>query len=157
MLRMPNAICRPYVEGMTILDAQTEDTLLRWQGTAGPSISLRTLDDWRRLWGQWGDTIMAKAIEHRPGLRPAALYVLGTIPPPRMVRPLPAFHAFATLYVNNEDGTGRQWVIVGEPYRENEAAHLYREGIIDDEELRRHREWQRTRQDTYPHEQGLYR
>jgi hypothetical protein len=151
----------PWHEGIEIPRPELELTLLEGTGFSGPAVELRSLDDWRQQWSRWGDAILAKCTEHRPGTRPFAMYVVGLIPPRRFVRPLPAFHNLPTIYVR-DGGHGQRWVLAPH-HLENEARHLYRLGIIDDEELRRHREWIAThratgarRRDGYQLEAGRF-
>ena len=151
----------PWREEIEIPRPELELTLLEGTGFSGPAIELRTLADWQDHWHRWGAAILAKCIAHRPGTRPFAMYVIGLIPPRRFMRPLPAFHEWPTVYVR-DGASGERWTLAPR-YLENEAGHLYRCGIIDDEELRRHREWIAThratgarRRDGYQLEAGRF-
>jgi hypothetical protein len=164
MPRTMRIIPKRYVEGMEILDYEMESTFVYGYGTLGTDINLRTLDDWRRHWSRWRDVVIPKVIEHRPGLRPFVQYVLGEIPERPVVIPPPMSNGFFKLYVPAANGTGSWHYRYPEPYQEAESKHLYRLGIIDKEELQRHRAWQRTKRETscgypletYPYEQGSF-
>lgn len=141
MLRTRQGWRRQYSDGTEVLDHHTESCLLHWRSSLGPSSALRTQSQWRLAWERWGNVILPKCLDQRPGTRPAALYALGLIPPPPMQQPLPRNHRFLTVYVDGEDGTGVTHVIAREPYQRSEVLHLRDLGIVDDDEYRRHRAW----------------
>jgi hypothetical protein len=164
MPRAAKKLLKRYVEGMDILDSEIEMSLLLGYGLLGTDIHLRTLDDWRRLWDRWRDTVMPKAIEARPGLRPFACYVCGELPErPVLVEP-PLSNGYFRLYVPARGGTGTWHYRYPEPYQRSEAAHLFELGVIDKEEMKRHRAWIRKVNPgpcgypfkAYSYEQGLY-
>ncbi len=133
-----------YIDGMEILGPAMEGSLLIGRGYQGIDPQLRCLDDWRRHWDRWRDTLLLKVIEHRPGTRPLAQYVTGEIPSrPVLVEP-PLRSRYLRLYVPDGDG-GRWHRRLPWPFMRREVEHLYDLGIVDDEERRRHHEWQRQR------------
>jgi hypothetical protein len=69
-----------YADGMDILHPGIEGSLLVGRGFQGLAFELRCLDDWRDQWDRWGDLLLEKCLEHRPGTRPFAMTVLGLIP-----------------------------------------------------------------------------
>lgn len=140
MPRAPAKIRKRFVEGQTeVLCSELEETLVFGQGCLGVAIELRTLDDWKRIWSDWRNTIMPKALAALPGRRPFAMYVVGEIPPrPVLVDP-PLTNGWFRLYVPGSNGTGAWHHQMPEPYQQNEAAYLYGLGIIDKEELKRYR------------------
>lgn len=167
MPRAPAKIRRRYIEGQTeVLDWEIEETLLYGVPLVfGPPCRLQTVDEWHREWSRWRDVILPKCIEHRPGTRPFAMYATGEIPAREPAMPLPHGHAFWRVDVRHLDGEiVTHWLRVPPPYMEPEVAHLYRLGIVDAEERRRHREWTRARNpecgrcpvDSYPLEVSLY-
>lgn len=164
---MPRAIARirkRWTEGTVVLCSEVEETLLRGQGVLGVAIDLRTLDDWRHWWSEWRDTIMPKALEHRPGVRPTACYVLGEIPMRPVVVDPPLSHNWFRHYIPGRDGTGVWLCDYPEPYMQAEAAYLRELGIVSAEEYRRHLAWRRERRSYrgpydlggYVLEQGLH-
>ena len=156
MPRAPAKIRRRYVEGMTILDYELERTLLNGTGILGTALELRTLDDWRRHWGQWRNTILPKSLEHRPGLRPFACYVVGEIAPRPVLREPPLSTNYFKLYVPENNGTGTWHYDYPEPYMQREVDYLRDLGIVDAAEYRRWRAWMKRGGCTYPDEQGLH-
>lgn len=164
MPRAPARIRRKYVEGTEVLCSEIEETLLRGEGVLGVAIELRTLDDWKHWWSRYRDTIMPKALEHRPGVRPTACYVTGEIPmrPVRVDPPLS--HNWFRHYIPGRNGTGVWLCNYPEPYMQAEVKYLRDLGIVDDEEFRRHKAWQRERSQyrgpyclgEYTLEQGMY-
>lgn len=167
MPRAPAKIRRRYIEGETeVLDWRLEETLL--YGTdqiIGPPCMLSTLNEWRHEWQRWRDVILPKCIEHRPGTRPFAMYVLGELPQRELRLPLPPGSGFWSVTVTHPGGRQvKHWVNVTWPFMESQATHLHRAGIIDDDELDRHREWMAERNDqcstcavdTYPLEMSLF-
>ena len=156
MPRAPARIRKRFTEGTEVLGYELERTLLRGQGCLGTALELRTLDDWTRHWAQWRDTIMPKALEHRPGLRPLACYVVGEIPPrPVDIEPRLS-HGWFKLYVPASNGTGQWHYDYPEPYMRCEVDYLRDLGIVDAAEYRRWRAWMKRGGCTYPDEQGLY-
>jgi hypothetical protein len=147
---------REWADGVDVLDVRLEESLLFGQATAGTSPLLRTADDWRRHWGEWRDTIMAKVIEHRPGTRPFAAYVVGEIPSRPVLQEPPRCHTFLRLYV--PDGRDGAWhCAYPEPFMQGEADYLHDLGIVDDDEHTRWRQWVRQgRPARYPFELGLF-
>lgn len=144
MPRVPAADRKPYIEGHTeVLDWEIEETLLRGEPKMfGPPAWLRTIEEWRREWSRWRGVILPKCIEHCPGTRPVAMYVCGEIPARTLAVPLPPSHRWRHVEVQHPGNEIRKhWLNVPPPFMEPEARHLYREGIIDAAELRRHREW----------------
>lgn len=163
MPRAPKRIRKRYVEGMEILDSETEMSLLLGFGLLGPDIHLRTRDDWQRYWEQWRDVVLPKAIEHRPGLRPFVCYVLGELPERPVLMEPPLANGYFKLYVPARDGTGSWHYRYPEPYQRSEADYLFELGVIDRQEMKRHREWRKHGLGSpcgyardYPYEQGLY-
>lgn len=156
MPRAPARIRKRFTEGTEVLHYELEQSLLRGQGCIGTALELRTLDDWQRHWARWRDTIMPKALEHRPGLRPFACYVTGEIParPVEIVPPLS--HGWFKLYVPASDGTGAWHCQYPEPYMRREVDYLRDLGVVDAAEYRRWRAWRKRGGCTYPDEQGLY-
>jgi hypothetical protein len=162
MPRAPAKIRKRYIEGVSeVLDFQIEETLLHGvYRVFGPPSMFKTVACWRHAWAKWRDLVLPKVLEHRPGTRPFAMYAIGEIPARELRMPLPASHRFWSLTL---PGTGvTHYLNVPEPYIENEADHLYRLGVIDSDERKRHRAWQREiethggRADTYTLEAGLY-
>lgn len=161
---MKGAIRRRHVEGMEILDCELEYSLLMGIGIIGLALELRWLEDWKRHWARWRGVILPKALEHRPGLRPFAMYVTGEIPPrPVLVEP-PKENGFLHVYVPDRSGSGTWHHCMDEPYMQAEVDYLRDLGIVDSAEYRRYRAWGRKKHphcdtcwaDTYPLEQGLY-
>lgn len=159
MALAPSIRRRRYIEGESIvLDWQTESTLLDGASIfPGSRPAFTTLDDWRRAWSRWRDVILPKCIEHRPGTRPLAMTVVGEIEARELRIPLGDHYRWRHLDVQDDDGgTTRYWLNVPEPFMEREAKHLHRLGIVDDNELQRHREWKRAGGDSYPLEVAIY-
>jgi hypothetical protein len=166
MPRAPARIRKRFVEGVTeVLDWETEETLLYGcTQIIGPPSMFRSRDEWRHAWDRWGDIVLPKCIEHRPGTRPFALYAIGEIPARELRLPLPASNGYWFVDVRQGNGSTRHYIDVPEPYIEAETKHLRRLGLVDDDELRRHREWIRESNpdcdrcvvDHYPLEMSLY-
>jgi len=164
---MPRAtakIRKRYTEGMEILDFEMEASFLWGYGCLGTAIEFRTLDDWRRHWDRWRDVVMPKAVEHRPGVRPFACYVVGEIAErPVLIEP-PLSNGYFKLYVPARNGTGSWHYRYPHPYQRHEPTHLYDLGIIDKAELKRHRAWvggknaecSQGSNYSYPYEKGSY-
>jgi len=68
------------------------------------------------------------------------MYVVGLLPARPLMEPLPMHHAFLSVFVNDQ-GTTVEYVDAPEPWFECEAQHLHHHGVIDRNELRRHRRW----------------
>ena len=144
MPRVPAKIRKRFIEGETdVCPWEVEETLLHGVPLIlGPPAPLRTIEEWQREWSRWRDVILPKCIEHRPGTRPAAQYVLGEIPARTLAVALPPVHGWWHIEVRKSaGGIDTHWLNVPPPFMVPEARHLYREGIIDAAELRRHREW----------------
>ena len=165
MPRAPARIRKRYVEGVTeVLDFELEETLLYGvYRVFGPPSMLRTINCWRRAWDRWRDVVLPKVLEHRPGTRPFAMYAIGEIPARELRMPLPSGHGYWEIRLPAaRGGEVTHYLNVPEPYIDNECDHLYRLGIIDPEERKRHQAWQREiekyggRADTYPLEASLY-
>lgn len=168
MPRAPARIRKRYIEGQTdVCPWDTEETLLYGLTPVfGPPSMFKRLDEWRREWSRWRDVILPKCIEHRPGTRPFAMYATGEIPRRELRIPLPQPNAFWKVDVfDTDDGITTHYLDVPEPFIEREVKHLHRLGIVDDDELRRHREWARNRDpdceggcmvDSYPLEMSLH-
>ena len=159
MPRAPTKIKKRYVEGETeVCDFELEETLVYGlYRVFGPPSILKTRSDWQRAWDRWGSTILPKAIEHRPGLRPFALYAIGEIPPREPQIQLPENTCYWSVTVRMPKGKPvTHWLNVPEPWLEPEVRHLRRLGIVDDAEYKRHLAWVRTGKDTYPKEISLY-
>jgi hypothetical protein len=142
MPRAPARIRKRYVEGSTeVCPWDVEETLLYGiTPIFGPPCIFKTMDEWRREWERWRDVILPKSLEYRPGARPVAQYVLGEIPAREMNIPLPEPNGFWRVEVRDRSGRStRHWLNVPEPFMEREVKHLTRLGIVDAEELRRHR------------------
>lgn len=156
---MPQALSRPrkrWTEGTDVLRSEIEQTLLVGRGVIGTAVELRTLEDWQRYWAQWRATMMPKALEHRPGVRPFACYVTGEIPPRPVEIAPPLSHNWFKLYVPASDGTGAWHCEFPEPYMRREVEHLRDLGIVSAAEYARWRAWRKRGGCTYPVEQGLY-
>jgi hypothetical protein len=167
MPRAPARIRKRFVEGSTeVCPWDTEETLLYGiTPVFGPPCMFRTLDEWHREWSRWGELILPKCIEHRPGTRPAAMYVLGIIPRRELAMPLPEPNCYWFADVRDRRGQmTRHWLNVPEPFMPSQVRHLQRLGIIDSREVRRYREWMNTANadcdrcavDTYPLEMSVY-
>jgi len=166
MPRVPAKIRKRFVDGVTqVLDWQIEETLLYGCTVIiGPPCMFRTRDEWQREWDRWGDIVLPKAIEHRPGTRPFALYAAGIIPPRQLRMPLPPSSGYWSIDVRHPDETVTHYIDVPEPWVEAEVKHLRGLGIVDDREYRRHLQWMQQRSpdcdrcviDTYPLEVSLH-
>jgi hypothetical protein len=165
MPRAPARIRKRYIEGTTdVLDWELEETLVYGVPLVfGPPPRFKTVDDWARDLDRWRSVILPKCIEHRPGTRPFAMYAVGEIPRREPAMPLPQPNGFWTVDVCERNGsTTTHYLNVPEPWMRPEAKHLREHGIIDADELRRHREWLRQlndnarASDSYPLEMSLY-
>jgi hypothetical protein len=165
MPRTKRIIRKRFTEGTEVLCSEIEETLLFGYGCIGTAIQLRTLDDWRRYWSQWRDTIMPKVIEHRPGTRPFACYVVGEIPPRPVLQQPPLDNGYFKLYVPANNGTGQWHHRYPEPWMRDETRYLRDLDIVSGEEWQRHLAWRRRGHgpyrsvfhlDDYVLEQGLH-
>jgi hypothetical protein len=166
MPRAPAHARKVFIEDETIvLDWQLEQSLVYGQPMRGSVSELQTRDDWQRAWDRWGDIIMPKALEHRPGARPFAMYAIGTIPARELRMPLPANSGYRYTDVRQRNGkVVRHWIDAPAPFVESEVSHLRYLGIVDDAEYRRYRAWvgrtnpdcDRCVADTYPLEMSLH-
>jgi len=125
------------------LDPHLEETLVfGCPVVLGPSFStLRFQSDWQREWDRWRDTILPKALRHRPGFRPFAMYAAGEIAPRKLRKPAPRFGYTCVEVLNRGGSTVRHWLDLPGEYMEPEAVYLHRLGVVDDDELERHRAW----------------
>jgi hypothetical protein len=142
MPRAPAKIRKRYIEGTTeVCPWDVEETLLFGVTPLfGPPCMFKTLDEWRREWSRWCDLILRKCIEHRPGTRPVAMYVLGEIPARTVAVKPPEPNGYWYADVRDRNGkVRRHWLNLREPFMEREVKHLQRLGIVTAEELRRHR------------------
>lgn len=166
MPRAPARIRKKFIEGVTdVLDFELEETLVYGVPLVfGPPPRFKTVDDWASDWERWRDVIVPKVIEHRPGTRPFAMYAVGEIPRREPSIQLPTQHGFWHVDVRERDGrTTTHYLKAHEPWMRSEAKHLLDHGIIDREEMKRHRAWIRKRHphcdfclDSYPLEMSLY-
>jgi hypothetical protein len=142
MPRAPAKIRKRFIDGQTeVCPWDVEETLLYGLTPVfGPPCMFRTMDDWRREWSRWRDVILPKCIEHRPGTRPVAMYVVGEIPARTVVVKPPEPNGYWFADVRDRKGkTTRHWLNLPEPFMEREVRHLQRLGVVDADELRRHR------------------
>lgn len=152
MPRAPAKIRRRYVEGQTeVCPWDVEETLLFGVTPIfGPPCMFKTLDEWRLQWSLWRNVILPKCIEHRPGTRPVAMYVCGELPPRELGTQLPEPNGYWHVDVRDRSGKVVQhWLNVPEPFMEREVRHLQRNGVVDADEARRHRDWHRRTQGSY--------
>lgn len=158
MPRIKRMIRKRYTEGMEVLDSEIEESFLFGKGVLGTALELRTLDDWKRLWARWRGVVLPKALEHRPGVRPFACYVVGEIPPRPVLRQPPLSFNYFKLYVPASNGTGTYHFDYPEPYMQSEARYLLDLGVIDAAEFKRHVAWRRQGDGPYrsPWELGDY-
>jgi len=156
MPRAPARIRKRWSEGTEVLHYELERSLLNGYGCIGTAIELRTLDDWKRHWARWRDTIMPKALEHCPGTRPLACYVTGEIPTRPVLRQPPLTHHYFKVYVPGVNGAGEWHCYYPEPFMQCETEYLSDLGIVDAAERKRWRAWRRDGGFTYPDEQGLH-
>jgi hypothetical protein len=118
---------------------------------------MRSIDEWQAAWSRWRDVVLPKVLEHRPGTRPVAMYVLNLIPAREWRINLPENTGWKHIEVRGRDGKlTRHWLDAPPTFLDPEWKHLQRLGLCDADELRRHREWVRRGGDPYPLEQSLY-
>jgi hypothetical protein len=167
MPRAPARIRKRFIEGQTeVLDWMIEETLLHGYPLAVDTwATLATIDEWHVAWDRWRDVILPKCIKHRPGTRPVAMYVTGEIPRRELAINVPSHARWQRIEVRQRNGVSESyWLDVPRPFMEPEHVHLRRLGIVDADELRRHRAWMQKRNpecgtcaiDTYPLEMSLY-
>ncbi len=159
MPRAPARIRKRFIEGTTeVLDHEMEECLVYGYPLVLDTLaSLRTIDEWRAAWSRWRDTVLPKVLEHRPGTRPAAMYVLGEIPRRELRINVPDAVYGTHIDVRGRDGkTTRHWLAAPPTFLEPEVTHLHRLGIVNDEERARHRQWRQRGGDPYPLEVSLY-
>lgn len=160
-------IRRRFVEGVTeVLPWDTEETLVYGYPLVFDTYAtMKNIDQWRVAWSRWRDVILPKVIEHRPGTRPVAMYVLHEIEPRELTITPPADQWYKHIDIHHPSGrTETHWLDAPPPFMAREVDHLRRLGIVTADELRRHREWMKMRNpecdtcaiDTYPLEQSLY-
>lgn len=159
MPRAPTKIRKRFIEGKShVIDYELEETLVNgcfW--LFGPPAMLRYRWEWQRSWDAYGDIILPKVIEYRPGTRPFAMYAIGLIPRRELRMPLPRPHGFWSVDVTEENGEPtKHWLDVPARYMEPEAKYLRRLGIVSEDEYQRHREWRRKGGDPYRLEVSLY-
>jgi hypothetical protein len=155
---MPTATKRPpkrYTEGIEILDAVLESSLVFGPSAFGISPELRTREDWARHWARWRSVIEPKVREYLPGRRAFAAYVVGELEDrPVLVEP-PLSKRWFRLYVPSEDGSGAWHYRYPAPFMQSEPQWLRENRVVGA------REWQRYRESraTYPtseHEKRLH-
>jgi len=160
MPRTPARIRKRFIEGQTeVLDYETEECLVYGYPTTLDTLAtMRSIEQWQAAWRRWRDVVLPKVLEHRPGTRPLAMYVLGEIPRRELRINIPENNGWKHIEVRGRDGKlTRHWLDAPATFLDPEVRHLQRLGLVDAEELRRHREWQRSGVDSYPLEVSLYR
>ena len=145
---MPRALARirrRFNEGTSeVLDRSLEEQLVfGMDRILGASFNeLHRRDDWQRAWDRWGDILLPKSLKARPGLRPVALYAIGTIAPRELEQPLPIGSAWEFIDVAHSGGTVvRHYLNVPPPYLKSEADHLRSLGEVSAAEHARHLLW----------------
>jgi len=167
MPRAPARIRKRFIEGQTeVLPWDVEETLIYgYPLTLDSYCTLPEIDQWHVAWNRWRDVVLPKVLEHRPGTRPVAMYVLGEIEPRELTVPLPESHGYRSIRVRHRNGrVDQHWLNVPTPFMVPEVQHLRRLGVVGADELKRHRAWMRTPNpecgtcavDTYPLETSLY-
>lgn len=149
---------RAWVDGLEVLGPELESCLVRWQGFGGREPSLRTRDDWAEAWAMWGGAVLPKVLEHLPGIRPAAMYAVGLVPP-RPLRSLPPpEERLVAVHVGERDGGAGVWHFdASEPWQVSEPEWLLRQGVIDRNEYQRACVWRgELWQSLYPFEVAEY-
>lgn len=153
------AKCRKrFNEACEVLDWKVEQQLLvgHIRNREPSANTLRTSSEWCEAWYRWRDVILPKAIEARPGLRPFAMYATGELPP-RPVHELPR-HQGVAVDVEHADGSvARHWLRAPAAFVKPEPDHLFDLGVVDRDEVLRHRQWVRDgKPDTYRLEVSYY-
>jgi hypothetical protein len=157
MPRTKRLIRKRFIDGETeVLPYELERSLLHGQGCLGTALELRTLDDWQRHWKRWRDVVLPKVLEHRPGTRPFAMYVVGEIPARPVLTQPPLSNNYFKVYVPGRNGTGQWHYLMPEPFMQHEVDYLSDLGIVDAEERRRWRAWVRRGGCSYPDEVELH-
>jgi hypothetical protein len=159
MPRAPARIRKRFVEGVTeVLDYETEECLVYGYPLVFDTLAtMRSIDEWQAAWSRWRDVVLPKALEYRPGTRPVAMYVLGEIPRREWRINLPENTGWKHIEARGRDGKlTRHWLDAPPTFLEPEVKHLQRLGLVDADELRRHREWMRRGDDPYPLEMSLH-
>jgi hypothetical protein len=164
---MPTATKRPpkrYTEGVEILDAVLESSLVFGPSAFGISPELRTREDWSRHWARWRSVIEPKVREYLPGRRAFAAYVVGELEDrPVLVEP-PLSNRWFRLYVPSQDGSGRWHYRYPPPFMQSEPQWLRESRVVGAREWERYRESRSTypatdrerRSREYPLEVGLH-
>ena len=159
MPRAPAKIRKRLIEGQTeVLDDETEECLVYGYPVVLDTLAtMRSVDEWQHAWSRWRDTVLPKVIEHRPGTRPVAMYVLNLIPAREWRINLPENTGWRHIEVRDRDGKiARHGLAAPATFLDPEWKHLQRLGLVDADELRRHREWMRRGDDPYPLEMSLH-
>jgi hypothetical protein len=144
MPRAINKIRRRSTVGIgDVLDPLLEETLVFGAPIVlGPSFStLRFQADWQREWERWRATIMPKAMKHRPGFRPFAMYATGEIETRQLLKAAPRVGFTYVDVIQRGGATARHWLDLPAGYLEPEATYLHRLGIVDHHELERFWAW----------------
>jgi hypothetical protein len=159
MPRAPARIRKRFIEGQTeVLDHETEECLVWGYPRVFDTLAtMRTVDEWRAAWSRWREVVLPKVLEHRPGTRPVAMYVCGEIARRELRINLPDNAGWKHIEVRGRDGKmTRHWLNAPETFLEPEIKHLLRLGLVDADELRRHRAWMRRGGCSYPSEMSLH-
>lgn len=108
-------------------------------------IVIRELMVWHREWDAVRDRILPKFIESFPARRPAAEYITGRVPmrPMRTELPLASRlrHTRCVYVIDDDDGF--TYADLPQPYQAHEAFHLHEHGVIDDDEFKLYRGYNR--------------
>lgn len=147
MPRARTTIRKRFTDGVTdVLEWTLEETLVFGSVRAlDPTFNrLHHQREWQHEWNRWRDVILPKVIATRPGTRPFAMYAAGEIPPrPVLRQPLARWH-FTRAIVTQPDGSHvTHYLDAPASHVMPEVDHLVALGLVDDAELRRHREWLR--------------
>jgi hypothetical protein len=148
--RLPAKIRKRQTGPHERLEFELELSLVHGQGIIGTAIELRTLEDWEAAWERWRDVIEPKVLEHRPGTRAFAAYVVGEIPEREIIAPPPLDNGYFKLYVPSRRGEGRWHYRYPMPYMVHEEKHLAALGLVDAAELKRCRAWRKQRTQDCP-------
>lgn len=85
--------------------------------------------------------MLPKVLATLPGIRPAAMYACGLLPP-RPLRMSPPPGSLVAVHVGERHGGEGVWHFdAGEPWQVDEAAWLLEQGVIDASEYRRRAAW----------------
>lgn len=159
MPRAPAKIRKRFIDGHTeVLDFETEECLVYGYPVVLDTLAtMRSVDEWQAAWSRWRDVVLPKVLEHRPGTRPVAAYVCGEIPRRELRINLPENTGWKHIDVRDRNGkVVRHWLDAPTTFLDHEVKHLQRLGLVDADELRRHREWLRRGDDQYPLEMSLH-